>query len=105
VHLRYSKNDTSKVLWAVFEIDKLASEKPKILEYKIRSSEIGENQMIMTHEEEPAYKGKYPKCILINKRYRTVFYYCTLWTGKHGAISWSEVNLCLHMFTVRHFKF
>jgi len=69
VHLRYSKNDTSKVLWAVFEIDKLASGKPKILEYKIRSSEIGENQMIMTHEEEPAYKGRYPKCIFINKYY------------------------------------
>lgn len=57
MHSRYAKNDTSKVLWAIFEIDKLASEKPKVLEYKIRSSEIGENRMIMMHEEEPVYEG------------------------------------------------
>ncbi|KAL6428810.1 hypothetical protein ACFW04_007984 [Cataglyphis niger] len=57
VHSRYTKNDTSKVLWAIFEIDKLASSKPKVLKYKIRSSEIGENRIIMMHEEEPAYKG------------------------------------------------
>jgi len=61
VHLRYSKNDTSKVLWAIFEIDKFTSGKPKTLEYKIRSSEIGENQMIIMHEEEPAYKGRYSR--------------------------------------------
>lgn len=54
VRSRYAKNDTSKVLWAIFEIDKLASGKPKVLEYKIRSSEIGENRV---HEEEPAHKG------------------------------------------------
>ncbi|XP_011067293.1 PREDICTED: LOW QUALITY PROTEIN: ATP-binding cassette sub-family A member 2-like [Acromyrmex echinatior] len=59
VHSRYAKNDTSKVLWAIFEIDKLTSGKSKVLEYKIRSSEIGENQMIMMHEEEPAYKDPY----------------------------------------------
>ncbi|KYQ46736.1 ATP-binding cassette sub-family A member 3 [Trachymyrmex zeteki] len=59
VHSRYAKNDTSKVLWAIFEIDKLVSGKPKVLEYKIRSSEIGENRMIMMHEEEPAYKDPY----------------------------------------------
>ncbi|XP_018368842.1 PREDICTED: ATP-binding cassette sub-family A member 2-like [Trachymyrmex cornetzi] len=59
VHSRYAKNDTSKVLWAIFEIDKLTSRKPKVLEYKIRSSEIGENQMIMMHEEDPAYKDPY----------------------------------------------
>ncbi|KYN07184.1 ATP-binding cassette sub-family A member 3 [Cyphomyrmex costatus] len=59
VHSRYAKNDTSKVLWAIFEIDKLATGKPKVLEYKIRSSEIGENRMIMMHEEEPAYKDPY----------------------------------------------
>ncbi|XP_011687936.1 PREDICTED: ATP-binding cassette sub-family A member 2-like isoform X2 [Wasmannia auropunctata] len=59
VHSRYAKNDTSKVLWAIFEINKLASEKPKILEYKIRSSEIGENRMIMMHDEEPVHKDPY----------------------------------------------
>lgn len=57
VHSRYAKNDTSKVLWAIFEIDKLTSGKSKVLEYKIRSSEIGENRIIMMQEEEPAYKG------------------------------------------------
>ncbi|KAM0731504.1 Phospholipid-transporting ATPase ABCA3 [Formica fusca] len=59
VHLRYTKNDTSKVLWAIFEIEKLASGKPKVLKYKIRSSEIGENRIIMMHEEEPAHKDPY----------------------------------------------
>ncbi|XP_012061175.1 PREDICTED: ATP-binding cassette sub-family A member 2-like [Atta cephalotes] len=59
VHSRYAKNDTSKALWAIFEIDKFTSKKPKVLEYKIRSSEIGENQMIMMHEEEPVYKDPY----------------------------------------------
>ncbi|XP_011872819.1 PREDICTED: ATP-binding cassette sub-family A member 2-like isoform X2 [Vollenhovia emeryi] len=59
VRSRYAKNDTSKVLWAIFEIDKFAYGKPKVLEYKIRSSEIGENRMIMMHEEEPALKDPY----------------------------------------------
>ncbi|XP_071572404.1 phospholipid-transporting ATPase ABCA3-like [Temnothorax nylanderi] len=59
VYSRYAKNDTSKMLWAIFEIDKLASGKPKVLDYKIRSSEIGENRMIMMHEEEPAHKDPY----------------------------------------------
>ncbi|XP_029677465.1 uncharacterized protein LOC115244170 [Formica exsecta] len=57
VNLRYTKNDTSKVLWAIFEIEKLASGKPKVLKYKIRSSEIGENRIIMMHEKEPAHKA------------------------------------------------
>ncbi|KAL6255069.1 hypothetical protein P5V15_013403 [Pogonomyrmex californicus] len=59
VRSRYAKNDTSKVLWAIFEIDKLTSGKSKVLEYKIRSSEIGENRMIMMHEDEPAYRDPY----------------------------------------------
>ncbi|XP_025073393.1 ATP-binding cassette sub-family A member 2-like [Pogonomyrmex barbatus] len=59
VRSRYTKNDTSKVLWAIFEIDKLTSGKSKVLEYKIRSSEIGENRMIMMHEDEPAYRDPY----------------------------------------------
>ncbi|KYN45163.1 ATP-binding cassette sub-family A member 3 [Trachymyrmex septentrionalis] len=59
VNSRYAKNDTSKVLWAIFEIDKLTSEKSKFLEYKIRSSEIGENQMIMTYEEEATSQDPY----------------------------------------------
>ncbi|XP_072764356.1 phospholipid-transporting ATPase ABCA3-like [Anoplolepis gracilipes] len=59
VHSRYKKNDTSKVLWAIFETEKLASGKPKVLEYKIRSSEIGESRIIMMHEEEPALKDPY----------------------------------------------
>lgn len=57
VHSRYAKNDTSKVLWAIFEINKFAPRKSKVLEYKIRSSEIGDNRMIMIHEEEPAHNG------------------------------------------------
>lgn len=61
------KNDTSKVLWAIFEVKKLASGKPKILEYKIRSSEIGESRVIMMHEDEPTYKGVYQICLLINR--------------------------------------
>ncbi|XP_067203769.1 ATP-binding cassette sub-family A member 17-like isoform X1 [Linepithema humile] len=59
VRSRYTKNDTSKVLWAIFELEKLASGKPKILEYKIRSSEIGENRVIMMHEEKPAHEDPY----------------------------------------------
>lgn len=57
VRSRYTKNDTSKVLWAIFEIDKHTFGKPKVLDYKIRSSDIGENRMIIMREEEPAYKG------------------------------------------------
>lgn len=57
MHSRYIKNDTSKVLWAIFEHEELASEKSKILKYKIRSSEIGENRMIMMYEEEFAAEG------------------------------------------------
>lgn len=68
VNLRYTKNDTSKVLWAIFEIEKLASGKPKVLKYKIRSSEIGENRIIMMHEKEPAHKGVYQIYFLINRR-------------------------------------
>ncbi|XP_070513065.1 phospholipid-transporting ATPase ABCA3-like [Cardiocondyla obscurior] len=59
VHSRYTKNDTSKALWAIFDIDKLTSEKPKVLEYKIRSSEIGEDRKIMMHEDEPVHEDPY----------------------------------------------
>lgn len=57
VHSRYIRNDTSKVLWVIFEVDKHASGKPEALKYKIRSSEIGESRMIMMHEEEPVREG------------------------------------------------
>jgi len=33
---------------------------------------------------------------------RFVFYSCTLWTGAHGAISWSETNICLFHFNLLH---
>jgi len=33
---------------------------------------------------------------------RSVFYSCTFWTGTHGAISWSEVNICLFHFNLLH---
>lgn len=57
VYSRYGNNDTSKVLWAIFEVDKITSEKPKNLEYKIRSSEIGESRIMMMGREEPIDEG------------------------------------------------
>jgi len=33
---------------------------------------------------------------------RSVFYCCTLWTGTHDAISWSEINICLLHFNLLH---
>lgn len=75
VHSRYMKNDTSKVLWAIFEIENLTSDKPKVLEYKIRSSEIGESRVNMMHEKEPAYKGIYQICLLINRLYKIIIWY------------------------------
>jgi len=38
--------------------------------------------------------------------YRSAFYSCTLWIGTHGAISWSEINICLlHVYcTVYQFR-
>jgi len=58
VQRRYSKNDTSKVLWAIFEA---GNNKAQSLTYTIRSSEIGENRMIMMHEEEALDEGKHIK--------------------------------------------
>ncbi|KAG7199669.1 hypothetical protein KM043_014259 [Ampulex compressa] len=55
----FSKNKTSKALWAIFDIDSNVSSRPKVLKYKIRSSEIGESSMIMLHEEEPVAKDPY----------------------------------------------
>ncbi|KAL2714403.1 phospholipid-transporting ATPase ABCA1-like [Vespula squamosa] len=51
--LHYSKNITTKALWAIFEIDK--NGRPNTLNYKIRSSEIGN----IMHDEEPFYKDPY----------------------------------------------
>jgi len=58
VQQRYRMNDTSKVLWAIFESE---DDRPQSLTYKIRSSEIGENRMIMMHDEDPAEIGKHIK--------------------------------------------
>jgi len=33
---------------------------------------------------------------------RFVFYCCTLWTGAHDAISWSETNMRLFHFNLLH---
>ncbi|KAK2587656.1 hypothetical protein KPH14_003775 [Odynerus spinipes] len=52
---QFAKN-TTKLLWAIFEMED-ASAQPKTLNYKIRSSEIGNSRMIMMHDEEPSNEG------------------------------------------------
>jgi len=33
---------------------------------------------------------------------RSVLYFCTVWTGAHGAINWSETNTHLFYFNLLH---